>query len=112
MVRDACTDLAEAGLQVAGISPTEQKTKAEFAKQFKLGYPILADPDKKAVKAYGADGPFGLGVRRITYLIGPDGVIRDAIRADLRLSYHAEFLKKALEHARKSSAAAGPGRAH
>ena len=41
-------------------------------------------------------GPFGVGVRRATFLIDEDRTIRDAVQADLRIGRHEEFIKNAI----------------
>lgn len=94
--RDLQKDLVAANLRVVGVSPQDAESHQRFAAKHGLNFPLLADPDKKAVKAYDVDGPLGFGVRRGTYLIGADGVIRDSVLADLRVSEHEAFVQKAL----------------
>ncbi|MGB5102650.1 MAG: redoxin domain-containing protein, partial [Steroidobacteraceae bacterium] len=69
----------------------------KFADQHGLNFTLLADPDKKVVKAYDLDGPLGFGVRRGTYLISNDGVIKDSVLADLRIGAHEAFVRQAIE---------------
>ena len=57
---------------------------------------MLCDPDKVAAQLYDVDGPFCVGVRRTTFLIGQDGTIHDAVQADLRIGRHEEFIKNAI----------------
>jgi peroxiredoxin Q/BCP len=95
LFRDAYAELAAAGFCVAGISPNTSESHGRFRAAHGLGYPLLADPGKTAIKAYGVDGPFGFGVRRATFLIGADGRIEDAVRADLRLGPHGALLRRA-----------------
>jgi peroxiredoxin Q/BCP len=68
-----------------------------FADKHDLNFPLLADPDKVAVKAYDVDGPLGFGVRRGTYLIGKDGRVQDAVLADLRIGAHEAFVMNAIK---------------
>jgi peroxiredoxin Q/BCP len=55
------------------------ETQAKFAAKYKLDFPLLSDPDFKAIEAYGARrmkqflGKSFLGIVRSTFLIGPDG---------------------------------------
>jgi peroxiredoxin Q/BCP len=81
---------------VVGVSPQDAESHKKFAARHNLNFPLLADPDKKAVKAYDVDGPLGFGVRRGTYLIGVDGKIQDSVLADLRIGAHEEFVQTAL----------------
>ena len=95
--RDLQSDLLRAKLRVVGVSPQDTESHKRFAEKHGLNFPLLADPDKRVVKAYDVDGPLGLGVRRGTYLIGRDGNIKDSVLADLRIGAHEAFVNKAIE---------------
>ena len=94
--RDQFPNVQEKNIQIFGISPQKVETHAKFRKHLNLPFDLLSDPQKNIIRAYGAEGPFGLGVRRITYLIGQDGLIKDCIKADFRISKHKNFLEKVL----------------
>jgi peroxiredoxin Q/BCP len=94
--RDLHQDLLRANLRVVGISPQDTDSHRRFAEKHGLNFTLLADPDKKVIKAYDADGPLGIGVRRGTYLIGKDGRVRDSVLADFRIGAHEAFVKAAL----------------
>jgi peroxiredoxin Q/BCP len=96
MVRDLHAELQVAGLTVVGISPNDTATHERFRQHHRLPFTLLADPDKRAIKAYGVDGPFGFGVRRATFLIDGNGIIRDVVSAALRIAKHEQFLRNAL----------------
>jgi len=95
--RDLHQDLLRAKLRVVGVSPQDVASHKRFAEKHDLNFPLLADPDKKVVKAYGLDGPLGFGVRRGTYLIGADGKVQDSVLADLRIGAHEAFVRKAID---------------
>lgn len=95
-IRDMHDEIAAAGMRVVGISPQDADSHARFRTRFGLQFTLLADPGKTAVKAFGVDGPLGIGVRRATFLIGADGIIRDAVLADLRIGLHEEFIRAAI----------------
>jgi len=61
-----------------------------------LPFILLSDPEKVAIKMYDVDGPFGVGVRRATYLIAQNRAITDAIMADVMIGRHQEFIEKAV----------------
>lgn len=71
----------EQDIAVIGISRDSTASHRKFAEKHGLPFVLLSDPELTAVKAYGAwqekklYGKLGLGVARITYLIGPDGLI-------------------------------------
>ncbi len=96
-IRDIHSDIQSVGLQVAGVSPQDADSHARFRDKHDLPFELLCDPDKVATKAYDVDGPFGVGVRRTTFLIGQDGKIRDVVQADLRIGRHEEFIRNAIE---------------
>ena len=94
--RDLHQELMKAKLRVVGVSPQDVASHRRFADEHDLNFPLLADPDKVAVKAYDVDGPLGFGVRRGTYLIGADGKIKDGVLADLRIGAHEAFVRNAI----------------
>lgn len=95
-IRDIHSDIQSVGLQVVGVSPQDADSHARFREKHDLPFELLCDPDKIAAKMYDVDGPFGVGVRRTTYLIGQDRKIHDVVQADLRIGRHEEFIKNAI----------------
>jgi peroxiredoxin Q/BCP len=95
-IRDIHDDIQSVGLTVAGISPQDEDSHQRFREEYKLPFILLSDPQKVAIKKYGVDGPFGVGVRRATYLIGQNRAIEDAIMADVLVGRHKEFIEKAV----------------
>ena len=95
-IRDIHTDILSVGLQVAGISPQDVDSHSRFRDEYDLPFVLLSDPDKTAIKMYDVDGPFGVGVRRATFLINQDRVIQDAVMADVRIGRHKEFIERAI----------------
>lgn len=79
--RDSLTELNDAGVDVLGISPDSVEKLEKFRENHDLTFPLLSDPDKKALTAYGAFGEkknYGKvvqGVIRSTFLINTDGTI-------------------------------------
>ena len=95
-LRDLHTQILAAGLQVVGISPQPPESHRRFRDEFGLSFMLLSDEKKDAIRAYGVDGPLGIGVRRATFLIGRDQRVQDAVLADLRISRHQSFVQKAI----------------
>ena len=95
-IRDIHNDIQAVGLQVAGISPQDADSHQRFRNEHDLPFTLLSDPEKVAVKMYDVDGPFGVGVRRATFLISQDRIIQDAVMADVRVGRHKEFIEKAV----------------
>lgn len=95
-IRDIHNDIQAVGLQVAGVSPQDADSHQRFRDEHKLPFTLLSDPEKVAIKMYDVDGPFGVGVRRATFLISQDRVIQEAMMADVRIGRHKEFIEKAV----------------
>ena len=95
-IRDIHDDLLETGLRVLGISAQDGDSHKRFAERYNLPFPLLCDTDKAVTKAYGLNGPLGIGSRRGTFLIHADGTIADAVRADINISKHLKFIERAM----------------
>jgi thioredoxin-dependent peroxiredoxin len=99
--RDNLGVLADAGLTVLGISPDTPAKLARFRDKEKLNFPLLADPDLAAHKAYGVYGEktmYGrktVGVIRSTFVVGADGRIERAYY-NVKATGHVERLRKEL----------------
>ena len=95
-IRDIHNDIQSVGLQVAGVSPQSEESHQRFREEHNLPFILLSDPEKVAINMYDVDGPFGVGVRRATFLISQDRSIKDAMMADVRIGRHKEFIEKAV----------------
>jgi peroxiredoxin Q/BCP len=95
-LRDLHTRILSVGMQVVGISPQAPESHRRFRDEYGLPFLLLSDEKKDVIKAYGVDGPLGIGVRRATFLIGRDRRVEDAVLADLRIGRHQEFVQKAI----------------
>lgn len=79
--RDSLQSLAAAGYAVLGLSPDKPEKLAKFRDRDALTFPLLSDPDKQVLEAYGAYGEKKLygkvvvGVIRSTFVVGEDGKI-------------------------------------
>lgn len=82
--RDQHPAFADADAQVLGVSTDDLDTQKKFAASLNLPFPLLADPDKKAAKAYGVLALLGYA-NRVSFVIDKEGKVikvlegRDAI---------------------------------
>jgi thioredoxin-dependent peroxiredoxin len=95
-IRDLHSEILQAGLDVAGVSPQSPATHRSFREKYKLPFTLLSDVDKFVVRMYDVLGPLGIGVRRATYLIDQARYIRGAVLADFRIGQHEEFVRRAV----------------
>jgi peroxiredoxin Q/BCP len=86
---------------VWGVSADDAQAHQKFARKFDLNFPLLVDPDKSMLEAYGAwveksmYGKTYMGVQRITYLIDPEGKVARAW-PKVKPEEHAEEVAAAL----------------
>jgi peroxiredoxin Q/BCP len=104
MFRDRFAGLQEAGIGVVGVSPQNASSKAKFGAKHNVKYVLLADQGNTVTKAYGASGFFGIPIpfvtRRMTYLVGRDGTIKDRLHNEVSVSAHEAFVERAIAAAR------------
>ncbi|MGW4123837.1 thioredoxin-dependent thiol peroxidase [Nocardia sp. NPDC004711] len=99
--RDNLADLEGAGLEVVGISPDKPAKLAKFRDTEQLTFPLLSDPDKEVLSAYGAFGEkmmYGkkvTGVIRSTFLVDENGKIEVA-QYNVKATGHVAKLRRDL----------------
>jgi thioredoxin-dependent peroxiredoxin len=97
--RDSLDSLAAAGYAVLGISPDKPAALAKFREKEGLTFPLLSDPDKQMLTAWGAYGEKQLygktvqGVIRSTFIVGEDGRIEVA-QYGVRATGHVAKLRR------------------
>ena len=100
--RDANAELREAGVEVLGVSADSLKSHRRFVEKYRLNFPLLSDEEKTVSTAYGAWGEktaWGkttVGMKRMTFLIDEEGVIRK-VWPKVRPEGHAEEVLKAVK---------------
>ncbi|HEY0641047.1 MAG TPA: thioredoxin-dependent thiol peroxidase [Pseudonocardiaceae bacterium] len=99
--RDSLESLSAAGVDVLGISPDKPAKLAKFRDAEHLTFPLLSDPAKETLQAYGAYGEKTMygktvtGVIRSTFVIAPDGTVEVA-QYNVRATGHVAKLRKDL----------------
>ena len=109
--RDEQGEFQELGAVVLGVSVQDETSHREFRAKHSLNFPLIADPAKEICRAYNALGLLGVA-KRVTYVIGPDGVIVDAFKS-INPKPHVEralrvVREKGSNHAVQGAAATGP----
>jgi thioredoxin-dependent peroxiredoxin len=95
-IRDLHAEIVQSGMDVAGVSPQIPSSHRAFREKHHLRFTLLSDVDKFVIRMYDVQGPFGLGVRRATYLIDQARYIRAAVLADFRIAQHEDFIRRAI----------------
>ena len=87
--------------EIFGVSVDDAKSHARFIEKQQLPYPLLADPEKKMVEAYGVwveksmYGRTFMGTERTTFVIDAEGRI-ETVLAKVRPKEHFDKLLAAL----------------
>jgi peroxiredoxin Q/BCP len=101
-LRDAWGDLG-ARAKIFGVSIDSSLSHEKFIKKYNLPFPLLSDPDKEIVKAYGVwveksmYGKKYMGAERSTFVIDGAGRIA-AIFRKVKPEEHAEIVRQALDN--------------
>jgi len=99
--RDNLRELNDAGIDVVGISPDKPAKLAEFREAEGLTFPLLSDPDRKVLTAWGAYGLKKLygretqGVIRSTFVVDEKGKIAVA-QYNVKATGHVAKLRRDL----------------
>jgi len=105
--REACdfrdhAALRQHGAVILGLSRDDAESHGKFTEKYGLNFPLLSDPDAEFIKRVGAWGTKNMygkvseGLKRSTFLIGPDGRLVKAWYS-VKVDGHADQVLKALE---------------
>jgi thioredoxin-dependent peroxiredoxin len=103
--RDGADRLDELDAEVVGVSPQTLDSHERFRAKHGLTVPLLADPEREMIRAYGVLGPGGM-VRRSIFIVDPQGIVRYRQVALFGLRYQdVDELKQSLQRARAEAPA-------
>lgn len=90
--RDTWKGFTDAGVQVFGVSSDDQKSHEQFAKEKKLPFPILADPEHKWITAFGVGTRLGMA-SRVSFLLDKNGTVAK-VYPDVDPAFHVDEVLK------------------
>ena len=99
--RDSLSSLEAAGVAVLGISPDPPEKLVRFRDEEGLTFPLLSDPQRQVLEAYGAYGAKSMygktvtGVIRSTFVVDAEGRI-DKAMYNVKATGHVAKLRKDL----------------
>jgi thioredoxin-dependent peroxiredoxin len=97
--RDSLAELNEAGLEVIGISPDKPVKLAKFREAEGLTFPLLSDPEREVLTAWGTFGEKTMygktvqGVIRSTFVVDENGKIEVA-QYNVKATGHVAKLRR------------------
>lgn len=99
--RDRQAKFEKKGAVLLGVSPDNASSHENFKRKQKLNFPLLVDEDKALCRLYGVwqkktlYGRDFMGVVRSTFVIGPDGKLKDLVRK-VSVAGHAQSMLEAV----------------
>jgi thioredoxin-dependent peroxiredoxin len=109
--RDKYKDFVKVGAVVLGVSRDNMKSHEDFKVKLELPFELIADTEEKMCHMFGVVknkimyGKKVKGIERSTFLIGPDGTLKQEWRG-LKVPGHVEEVLKAVKALKKSMVAA------
>ena len=100
--KEACTyqgslaEFGEQGASVLGCSMDSRASHEAFAQKHGLEFPLIVDQGGAVCKAFEALRPIIRIPKRITYVIGADGIIKDTCHKELSVDPHLQMIRAAL----------------
>lgn len=98
-IRDSVEDFSDLDAVVLGVSADPVDLIKKFQNKYSLNFHLLSDLDHKVAEAYGVWGEksiFGKlvqGLRRITFVIGKDGLIKHVMGKVATKTHHEDALE-------------------
>lgn len=100
--RDHIEQIERKDTVVIGVSPDSIESHLKFIDKFNLNFTLLSDPEHKIASDYGVwvektmFGKTKMGIKRTTFIIGKDGIIKHVFKT-VKTDIHAEDVLKVLE---------------
>lgn len=76
------SELEKKGVAVIGVSIDTSETQKRFAIHCKVGFPLVADPNRDVAKAFGVLGLIKVA-KRVTFMIDEGGIVREVVESIL-----------------------------
>jgi thioredoxin-dependent peroxiredoxin len=108
--RDNLNRLTSSGAAVAGLSADSVASHKKFKEKYSLNFPLLSDPEHKALEAYGVwqekslYGRKFMGIVRSTFIIDGQGVIK-AVFPKVSVTGHVDEVLATLKNLKTGAAA-------
>ena len=99
--RDSYEEFVKAGAAVIGISADSVSSHEAFQSKYRLPFVLASDVDGRTARAYDVTALLRGLPGRATFVVGADGIVRDAFSSHVRFKRH---VTRALEVVRRLNA--------
>jgi peroxiredoxin Q/BCP len=92
-------EFAKLGAIVVGVSTDTVERNRRFAEKYGLRFKLIGDPEAKIVKLFGVEkkGTKRPSAERVTFIIGPDGAIKEILKGIRPAEKHADLALEAVK---------------
>ena len=95
--RDNHERIRELGAELVGVSVDTLTTQCDFAEQEGIHFALLGDDERRISRAWGVLWPVLNIDRRVTFIVGADGVVEHVIHHEVRVYRHLDDVLKYLQ---------------
>jgi peroxiredoxin Q/BCP len=95
--RDHFEEIRDLRAIILGVSPDLPERHQQFAREHRLVFPLVSDPQGELARRYEASLLNGLRMRRITYVIDMEGIIQGAFHHEFLVRNHWESSLRTLK---------------
>jgi thioredoxin-dependent peroxiredoxin len=88
--RDLHDEFVAAGASVFGVSRDKAGSQQKFDEKHDFGFPLIADPDGRVAKVFGAKRMGPIPSKRQTYVVGADATVLHVVSSELNAEVHAD----------------------
>jgi peroxiredoxin Q/BCP len=86
--RDSYEDFTDVGATVIGVSGDSLDSHKKFAEKHQLPFTLVADESGELRERYGTGKTLGLFPGRVTFVIDPEGIVREVYNSQLLAHKH------------------------
>ncbi len=98
--RDRYEDIVKYDAVLLGVSYDDEESHQAFIRKHRLPFPLVSDSDRAIARAYGVDARLGgilPGVKRVTFVIDKQGVIRRILHHEVLVAKHVAGVLETLQ---------------
>jgi thioredoxin-dependent peroxiredoxin len=77
---------------IIGISADRLESHRDFVREYNLAFALASDAGMTVSKQYGAQRLYGIAIRRLTYVIDKEGIIRGKTHHEVRINRHWDYV--------------------
>jgi peroxiredoxin Q/BCP len=88
--RDNQHRIESLGAELVGVSVDKPERQCEFARQENIDFSLIGDQSRVISTAYGVLWPILRVDRRVTFIVGPAGLVEAIIKHETRVSRHLD----------------------